>query len=460
MRLTLRARIVLAACAAILVAVALLALGVSVLVENQLRGSLDRSLRDRAAEVARLSVSAPALVARPGALDTSIGGEQLSIEVLDRRGRVLARSLSLGGSFLPSRLVGAVIADGRARYADDRLGDQALRLYVAPLPVDSGAASGGAVIVAGTTGEIVETLDRLHLFAALSGLGAAALAAVVSLVLVRRALRPLERLSDGAAEVERTGDTTQRLPEPHTRDEVGRLAETLNRMLAALDRAREAERRFLADASHELRTPVTALRGNIEYLRRYGTEPAALQDLELDAARLSRLVDDLLTLSREDASGAFQEEVRLDLLARDMASSDPRVVVDAQAPVRVRGDRAALKRALANLLENARSYGPRQGRITVKARQRDGVARLSVRDEGPGLTGDDAAHAFERFWRKNRTGGAGSGLGLAIVKATAERHGGTAIVHESEFTIELPVLKDFSNDPGTTTDRDKRKGRL
>jgi signal transduction histidine kinase len=457
MNLTLRARVVLAACASIVVAVALLALGVSVLVEDQLRSSLDRSLHDRAAEVARLSVSAPALLTAPGALDTSTGGEQLSIEVLDRRGRVLARSLALGGSFLPASLVGRVIASGRAEYADDRLRDRSLRLYVAPLPTASGAASGGAVIVAGTTNEIDETLDRLHLFAALSALVAAALAAIVSLVLVRRAMRPLERLSAGAAEVERTGDTARRLPEPRTRDEVGRLAETLNRMLAALDRARETERRFLADASHELRTPVTALRGNIEYLRRHGPDPAALEDLELDAARLSTLVDDLLTLSREDVADAFEDEVRLDLIALELGGDDPRLVVDAPAPVRVRGDRAAIERALANLLQNARSYGPSDGRITVAARQSDGVASLSVRDEGPGLTEEEAAHAFERFWRK-RHAGAGAGLGLAIVAATAQRHGGRTRVRGSEFTIELPALTDFSDEPGRR-DGDARKGR-
>ena len=457
MKMTLRARVVLAACASILVAVALLAVGVSVLVEGQLRSSLDRSLHDRAAEVARLSVSAPALLTAPGALDASIGGQQLSIEVLDRRGRVLARSLALGGSFLPARLVGRVIAGGRAEYADDRLGDRSLRLYVAPLPAASGAASDGAVIVAGTTEEIDETLDRLHLFAVLSALAAAALAAIVSLVLVRRAMRPLERLSAGAAEVERTGDTARRLPEPNTSDEVGRLAETLNRMLAALDRARETERRFLADASHELRTPVTALRGNIEYLRRHGPDPAALEDLEFDAARLSSLVDDLLTLSREDVAGPFEDEVRLDLVAIEVGGDDPRVVVDAPAPVRVRGDRAAIVRALANLLQNARSYGPRDGRITVAARHTDGFGYLSVSDEGPGLSVEEAEHAFERFWRKRHTG-AGAGLGLAIVAATAQRHGGQARIHGSEFTIELPALTDFSNDPGTT-DRVPRKGR-
>jgi signal transduction histidine kinase len=239
---------------------------------------------------------------------------------------------------------------------------------------------------------------------------------------------------------------------------VGRLAETLNRMLAALDRARVVERRFLADASHELRTPVTALRGNIDYLRRHGPDPVAFEDLDADAARLSALVDNLLTLSREDEAGALdQDEVRLDVLATVEAAGDSRVVVDAAEPVRVRGDEAALRRALENLLENARRHGPERGVITVKASQSNGLARLSVRDEGHGLSEEEAAHAFDRFWRKNRAG-SGSGLGLAIVKATAERHGGCVRVHGSEFTIELPALKEFSNKPGTTT-ADTRKGR-
>jgi two-component system, OmpR family, sensor kinase len=458
MSLTLRARVVLAACGAIVLAVAVLAVGVSVLVERQLRASLDGSLRDRAAEVARLSVSAPTLLTSPGALDTSIGGEQLSIEVVDRHARVLARSLSLGGSLLPTRLVGRVIADGRPAYTDDRLGDRRLRLYIAPLPTAAGAASGGAVIVAGTTSEIAETLDRLHLFALLSALAAAALAAVASLLLVRRALRPLERLSTGAAEVERTGDVGRRLPEPGSRDEVGRLAETLNRMLSALERARETERRFLADASHELRTPVTALRGNIDYLRLHGSEPAVLADLESDAARLSALVHDLLTLSREDAGGDQDDEVRLDVLAREVAAGDAQVNVEASASVAVRGDRAALERALLNLVDNARRYGPPGGRITIAARQGEGFARLSVRDQGPGLNKAEAEHAFERFWRGEH-GEPGSGLGLAIVRATAERHGGRVRVSGAEFTIELPALTDFSNRPGTREGGNQRKGR-
>jgi signal transduction histidine kinase len=440
--------VVLAACGAIVLAVVVLAVAVSVLVERQLRSSLDRSVRDRAVEVARLSVSAPAVLTAPGALDGRVGGEQLWVEVLDRRGRLVARSLSLGGSLLPAGLVRTVIADGRPRYAAGTLGAARLRLYVAPLPAIGGAAAGGAVLVAASTGDIAETVDRLHLFALLSALAAAGLAGGAALLLVRRALRPLERLSSGAVEIERTADVSRRLPEPRTGDEVGRLALTLNRMLAALERARESERRFLADASHELRSPVTALRGNVDYLRRHGHDEGAVADLAADSERLSALIDDLLVLSREDVAGAGDEVVRLDELARAAAVNDPQVVVEAQAEVEVRGERAALERALANLVENARRHGPAGGRITIGTQLVDGIVRLSVRDEGPGLTDEQLAHAFERFWRGRRDG-RGSGLGLAIVKATAERHAGRVTIDGAEFALELPALRELSSKAAT-----------
>lgn len=448
MRLTLRARVVLAAGAAILLAVAVVAIAVSVLVARQLRSSLDRDLRDRAAEIARLSASAPAVLTAPGALDARVGGQQLSVEVLDRRGRLVARSLSLGGSLLPATLARAVITTGRPAYADGRLGQERLRLYMAPLAAVGGSAAGGAVIVAASSGEIAETLDRLHLFALFSGLGAIALAALAAFVLVRHALRPLERLSTAAGEIERTADPSRRLPEPATEDEVDRLARTLNGMLAALERAQERERRFLADASHELRSPVTALRGNVEYLTRHGHDEAVVEDLAASAERLTALIDDLLVLSREDAAGTPDEEVRLDELARAAGAGDAQVAVDAPAPVLVRGDRASLARALANLVENAHLYGPTETRITIEAEAVGGIARLVVRDEGEGLSEEQRSQAFERFWRAH-SDARGSGLGLAIVRATAERHGGRVTASGAEFAIELPLLRELSNDGAT-----------
>ena len=447
---SLQARAIAAAALAILIALVIVGVGVDLLVSRQLHRSLDRTLRQRAVEVSQLSASAPALLTTPGALDSPIGGTQLVVEVVDRRGRIVARSLSLGGRVLPTApLVRSAIDRGRTGYADTRLGDEQLRVYTAPLADFGGPAAGGAVVVGASTHDLNDTLASLHLFVLVSGLIAAALAALAVALLLRRALRPLGRLASAAAEIERTGDPRRRLPEPDSADEVGQLAATLNAMLGGLERARDAERRFLVDASHELRTPLTALRGNVAYLARRGATPELVADLARDAERLARLADDLLVVSREEGGSLPDEVVRLDELAA--AARDDGIDVDAPEPVPVRGDRAALERALRNLVENASRYGPEGGRVTISVERGDGHARVSVSDEGSGLGPDEAERAFERFWR-GRQDGPGSGLGLAIVRATAERHGGRVYAEGSRFTIELPVLKDFSESTGRTGD--------
>ena len=434
----------LAAAVAILLALVVSGVGVDLLVARHLQRSLDRTLRQRAVEIAQLSASAPAILTTPGALDSPLGGTALRVEVVDRRGRIVARSLSLQGRVMPTgKLAEEAIAHGRVGYADIRLGGDRLRLYAAPLAEFGGRAAGGAVLVAASTHDLDDTLASLHLFLFGSALVAAAFAALAVGLLMRRALRPLSRLADAAAGIEKTGDSRRRLPQPDAADEVGRLAGTLNAMLASLERAREAERRFLADASHELRTPLTALRGNVAYLARHGASPELVTELEHDAERLARLADDLLALSREESAAPPEEDVRLDELATAAADGDSHVDAVASEPVLVRGDRAALERALANLVQNARRYGPADGVITVAAEQADGVARLSVRDEGRGLQPYEAERAFDRFWRATPAG-AGSGLGLAIVRATAERHGGRAYAEGACFTIELPALRDLS----------------
>lgn len=419
---TLRARVVAAVALSILLAVVVLGAGVEVLVGRHLHRSLDRTLRDRAADVARLAVSAPALLTAPGALDSPLGGRELSVEVLDKQGRIVARSLALGGRLLPeSGLVRRAIEQGRSGYGDATLANDRLRFYAAPLADLGGRAAGGAVVVATSTSELTETLDRLRDVLLLSAVAAAGLASLAAAFLLQRALRPLARLSAAAAEIERTGDATRRLPAPETTDEVGRLAETLNGMLRSLDRARDRERQFVADASHELRTPLTALRGNVAYVARHGASSGdeVVADLEEDSDRMAGLIDALLVLSREDAAGAPKEIVRLDELARLAGERNGPIDVVAPAPVLVRGDQEALERALANLVENARRYGPDGGLITVAAEQESGRARLSVTDEGPGLPPEAAQVAFERFWRGGRDT-PGAGLGLAIVRAIAE----------------------------------------
>ncbi len=448
---TLRARVIVAVALSIIVAIGVLGSAVEVLVGRHLRHSLDTTLRNRAAAVEQLAVSAPALLTAPGALDSPLGGRDLSVEVVDRQGRIVGRSLALGGRVLPeTRIVRRAISSGVPGFENTTLGTDEVRLFAAPLPDVAGRAAGGAVIVVTTTDELEDTVAELRDVILLAAVSAAGLAALGAAFLLRRALRPLSRLSAAAAEIERTGDAGRRLPAPETDDEVSRLAETLNAMLGSLSRAQERERRFVADASHELRTPLTALRGNVGYLARFGASPGdeVVTDLEGDAARLAELIDSLLTLSREDAAGIPEETVLLDELAREARGDDDAVFVDAPERVAVRGDRDALARALSNLLENARRYGPPGGAITIRAAQENGTARLSVSDAGPGLSEEESQHAFERFWRGDH-GKPGSGLGLAIVRATAERHGGSVAVEGARFTISLPALMQLSDSRAT-----------
>jgi signal transduction histidine kinase len=456
-RVSLRARVAAAAAVAIVVAVALLGVAVSALLGSQLTGALDRSLRSRAVEVARLAASTPDLLTAPGALEGRITGGALFVQVVDRRGRIVARSGGLGGRVLPggAALRRALGSERRAGFGDGTLGDAAIRLYAAPLgELGAGSAAGGAVLVAGTTADIDDTLAATRRIILVCALVAAALAALLATLLARRALVPVRRLSSGARAIERSGDASGRLPASSSRDEVGELAETLNAMLASLERARASEQRFVADASHELRTPLTALRGNAAYVARHGADPAVLADIEADAARLSALLDDLLALAREDAAAPLAgEPVALEEVARAAAAADPGAVVVVEAgagEATVFGERLTLERAVSNLVRNAREHGPDGGAITVTVARDGDRATISVADEGPGLDAAAAEHAFERFWRAPGARGEGSGLGLAIVRAIAERHGGRVAVDGARFEIELPALRDLSRSGRTT----------
>jgi two-component system OmpR family sensor kinase len=446
--LSIRSRAGIAAAASILLAVVTLGIAVDQAVERHLRHSLDASLRRHAVAVAQLSASTPALLTAPGALESPLGGTDSSVEVLDRRGRLVARSLGLGGRVLPAApLVRRVIASGSPTYGDASQAGDGIRLYVAPLADLRGPASGGAVVVAASTADLEDTLRALRLGVILSAVAAAVLGAAAVALLLGRALRPLRRLAASAAEIERTADPGHRLPETGVDDEVGRLATTLNAMLGSLERSREAQRRLIADASHELRTPLTALQGNVAYLARHGATPELVGDLQEGTDRLVRLTDDLIAVSREEAALPPAEEVALDEVVTSLAAGDDQVDVVAE-PVRVRGDRAALARAVANLLQNARLHGPQGGTISVGVGRAGDRAVVTVCDEGPGVEPANGERAFERFWRGDHDR-SGSGLGLAIVRATAERHGGRAFVDGACFTIELPALRELSESAAT-----------
>ncbi len=440
---TLRARIALAAAASILAGVVLFAVITVVVVDHELRGSLDSALRERAQEVAELAVSAPAVLDTPGALESPASGRQLSVEVIDARGRIVARSLTLGAQLLPQDpLVAAARVHGRTGAEDLKLDGRPLRMYVAPIADAGGPAAGGAVLVASDTSDIVHTTGRLGVVVAIAGAGVVLLAAIVAAALTRRGLVPLRSLADSAGEIERTADPSSRLPEANTPDEIGELTGVLNRMLAALEQARAGERRFLADASHELRTPVTALLGNVEYAARHGVDQELLDELRHDAQRLARLVDSLLALERAGRTGAVTGPVALEPLVREVTGEhgNGRVRLGGMQAVTVVGDDQALRRAVSNLIENGLIHGPVDGIVTVTVTKSGSWARLSVEDAGPGPDPVHRERLFERFWRgADASGRPGSGLGLSIVAAIAAGLGGQVTVQGSTFTLELPV---------------------
>jgi signal transduction histidine kinase len=272
-----------------------------------------------------------------------------------------------------------------------------------------------------------------------------AVVAGVTWLMTRRALRPVEGIRREMAAITASADLARRVPEPDSHDEVARLARTTNETLAALEAAVERQRRFVADASHELRSPIASLRTQLEV----GAAHPELLDVPgavEDTVRLQNLAADLLLLARLDA-GERPAEARVDLaaLAREEAAGRVRVSVDAE-PADVSGSRGQLRRVLANLLDNAQRHA--REAVTVTVRREGGRAVVAVADDGDGVPEADRERIFERFVRldaaRSRDDG-GAGLGLAIARDVAERHGGTLTVRGTPeggalFELRLPAV--------------------
>ena len=276
--------------------------------------------------------------------------------------------------------------------------------------------------------------------------------------LAQRALTPLIRMTKAASRIS-SQDLSQRVPVPKSRDEVGELSVTLNRMLDRLQETLETQRRFTADASHELRTPVTAISGHASYLLRR-TQPTSeqvepLEIIRSEALRMSKLVNDLLELARADAGLTVKREPMnlvetVEAVSKELAPVARGATIEAFSPVpllEVSGDAARLKQVVLNLVQNALNAG--SSRVSVSLLKEGAWARLEVLDNGPGIPESALPNLFERFYRVDgarSTRGNGSGLGLAIVKWIVEQHGGTVAVESkvgegTVFTVLLPVLE-------------------
>jgi heavy metal sensor kinase len=280
-------------------------------------------------------------------------------------------------------------------------------------------------------------------------------------LLARRALAPVDRMAEAARRIS-VENLADRLADPGKGDELSRLARTLNEMLDRLENSFQQVRQFSADASHELQTPLTILRGEMEVALRMPRSTEEYRRIlesgleEID--RISRLVEGLLLLARSEARALKMDLKTVNLLplleevheqaAAPASNRNVTLSLDAAEPVAAKGDQALLKRAISNLVDNAVKYTPAGGRVTLSLEQRDGWARVGIEDTGIGIPLEEQARIFDRFYRSQEAlsmGEGGYGLGLCIARSIVETHGGRIELESgpgrgSRFTILLPPL--------------------
>jgi two-component system sensor histidine kinase MprB len=452
----LRRRLTVATAVAVAVAVALACAVAYLAVRGELRGQTDDALLEQAQrtqqmppvpfELRRRANGGPdvgRLDQRFPGLPPRRGGTAPYLQVVLADGRALA----VRGEEIPVGAQTKAVAAGTAGQflSDAHVGGTHLRVVTTPVQ------GLGAVQIARSVNSIDSVLSRMRLILALVCLGGVALAVALGRLVSRNVVAPIVSVTEAARHIAATEDLARRI-EVTSQDEVGELAQHFNAMLETLEGSLAAQRQLIADASHELRTPITSLRTNIEVLadseRLAGEERARLlSDVEEQVAELGALVADLIELARGDEPRRETEDVRLDELVSEAVARArrhaPRVSFSvAVEPAVVEGTRERLARAVNNLLDNAATHSAPGGVVEVAA----DAAGVRVRDHGDGIAAEDLPHLFDRFYRgASARGRPGSGLGLAIVRQVAEQHGGSvraanAVGGGAEFFFELPAV--------------------
>jgi two-component system OmpR family sensor kinase len=442
--------------------------------ESSLEASVDTDLQVRAQQIAGglvfhqgtltlydVTVSLPGFGTTPlgtGASPADVNKGAL-VRLLDAHGRLLGETPAFRALRVPGSSVTQPLQGTPWQGTVHSLSDQEVRLYSR-----TWIAAGKPVAVI----QVGESLARLHtllhqLVAALLTVGFLVLLACAagSYWLASRSFAPIKRLAETARQI-KAGDLHQRVPVPPVRDEVQYLAVTLNEMLDSLDQSFSRQRRFVADASHELRTPVAVIRNKAEVALLRSRSPdaycTALQSIHAETERLSHLINDLLALARGDEGQArFEcEAVRLDALVEAVAANAQglaeehgiHLVVHPLQPVQLLGDEARLIQVIMNLLDNAIRYTNPGGQVQIRLSATQGTAHLAVQDSGIGIAPEHLPHLFERFYRadpsRRRDFGSGTGLGLAIVEWIVRMHGGSVRVESqvrqgSCFMVALPL---------------------
>jgi two-component system, OmpR family, sensor histidine kinase MprB len=454
--MSLRRRLSLVAAAAVAIAIVFAAVVCYLVVRGELRGQVDDALRAQAVAIEHGDFHA--LAQQLPGIPPSAGGPAQYVQIVGADGTAFPRQ---GGLALPvdARTRAAASGNGGAFMADVQIGANHLRELTFPVTVSvGGQVQSAAVQLARPLNGIDRVLSHLRLILLLLCAGGVALAAALGRLAGRRVLAPLAEVTQTVQHIGETDDLSRRIA-VRADDEVGQLARRFNAMLerlqasrTALDDSVRAQRQLVADASHELRTPVTSLRTNIEVLLAGGElseedRHRLLTDVVEQSEELSALVGDLIELARGDEPPGSAEDVRLDGIVEESVARAHRNAPGVQfelsaAPVIVDGVPERLGRAVNNLLDNAAQHSPRGATVEVAVDE----TGVTVRDHGPGVAEEDLPYVFDRFYRgAGSRSRQGSGLGLAIVRQVAEQHRGSVNVANAPdggavFTLRLPTM--------------------
>jgi signal transduction histidine kinase len=437
MRRSIRFRITAVAFALTAGLLGVISLLMAVVLRSQLTDNLDESIAQRADTIAAVVERAP--------LSEIVLDEDLLVQVVRADGTVVGASPNLIGK--PPI---ATLETGARTIHKVPGRTEAFRVLVRPISVETGA---GTLIVGINYDDVSDPLRILRKLLAFAVPSVLVVLGLLSWWLTGRMLRPVENIRSRMAAIN-ASNLAGRVPEPGNGDEIDRLAHTMNDTLARLEDAVRRQQRFVADASHELRSPLTRMRGELEL---HLAHPGSSDPLETERSALAEtialqhLVDDLLELARADAN----VEPRLigtvdldDIVMHEVRRLNERGVVQVEtsalSAAQVSGDPEQLRRAVRNVLDNAERHAT--GAVTVSLQEHNGKAILAIGDDGAGIAAADRPLVFDRFARldeaRTRDRG-GSGLGLAITRDIVVRHGGTIRLADGPatvFVIELPAI--------------------
>lgn len=427
------------------------------ILSNTLRAEVDNTLAERARHVADAVAVIPNRPIEGVSQEATdeFRSPGVYVQIFNTEGVLVARSFNLGIQQMHAPAADlARVMNGESFYDSAEISGSPVQLYFHPIQRDNQIV--GVILVGESMVGLESTLSRLRLIYAVGAASVLIFGLLGGWVLANWGLHPIAHMTQTARDIVSAEDLSHRVSYAGPADEVGALATTFNEMLTRLQTLFESQRRFLAEAAHELRTPLASMLGNVDLLTTFGDDPRrrseTLTALKRTGRHVSRLLDDLLLLAQAEAGwhlASFEplalDDLLMEVYEAAVLNSEPiRLKIERCEPASVRGDPDRLRQVFLNLIDNALKYSPSGSPVSLSIWSEDRTVKVRIHDCGPGIPADVAKRIFDPFFRAPANGRlAGAGLGLTIVHWIVKEHGGDVIIQShpdtgTTVTLTLP----------------------